>query len=142
MMSWSQFFQAPPAPLMEKQRSVRLVLAWVFAFVVVVRSLALVQFLMDLDYSEVNSVRLIQFVFVQATFICFLSYFLIVMWRRPHRFVLWTLFCLCAFSLYRQQDLVSVISALTVGGLGVYLYRGLYRVPVESDPQQQLPMEL
>ncbi len=144
MTSKSALYQIPPAALMEKQRFPRLLLLWVLSFVAVVRSFALIQFLLSLDYSEVHSVRLTQFIFIQTSFICFLVYFLNLMWRRPHRFALWTLFALCAVSLYRQQDVVSVLCAITVGGLGVQLYRAFYgRTLVDEDSgQQQLPLEL
>lgn len=144
MISRALLYQLPSADVLEKQRFTRLLLLWVLSFVAVVRSFALIQFLLSLDYSEVNSVRLTQFIFVQSIFICFLIYFLTLLWRRPHRQALWTLFGLCAVSLYRQQDLVSMLCAVTVGGLGVHLYRSLYRLsPASEDSgQQQLPLEL
>lgn len=126
MGRFSWLLEPPAIEHIEAQRFSRLALVWLFAFVIVVRSLALMQFLLDLDYSEVNAVKLTQFVFVQSSVLCFLIYLTALIWSRPHRLLLGSLLALCAFSLYLQADIVSFLSSLVVIGFTIRLALGLY----------------
>ncbi len=140
-------FELPSKESIEAQRFTRLALLWLFAFVVVIRTLALMQFLLDLDYSEINSVKLTQFVFIQTTIICFLIYLLALIWNRPHKMLLGTLLALCVFSLYQQADLFVFLSASAVIGLTLKLYLGLYpplfmgQKPDQAREPLPLPLE-
>jgi hypothetical protein len=146
MGRFSWLFELPSKESIEAQRFTRLALLWLFAFVVVIRTLALMQFLLDLDYSEINSVKLTQFVFIQTTLICLLIYLMTLIWNRPHKMLLGTLLALCGYSLYHQADIVAFFSALAVIGLTLRLYLGLFPMPLlaqeQNLPQEQLPLPL
>jgi hypothetical protein len=123
---WTKLKALPPAALIEKSKIFTIILIWVLGFIVLVRGLALIQFLLDLDYSEVNMVRLIQFVFVKSLILVFLAYYMHLLWRRPHRLALGFLILFCVGSLYQYRDLVSVFSSLSIGAITFLLYLKLY----------------
>lgn len=126
MGKFKTLWSLPPAVEIKKLRTMLAILTWVMGFIVVVRGLALLQFLMDLDYSEVNLVRLIQFVFLKLLILCFLVYYMRLLWMRPHRMALGFLIFLCLLSLYFYQDLVSVFSSLTIGVIAFLIYLKLH----------------
>ncbi len=123
---WTKLRALPSAALIEKSRLFTMILVWVLGFIVIIRGLALVQFLLDLDYSEVNMVRLIQFVFLKILILSFLGYYMRLLWRRPHRLALGFLIFFCVASLYQYRDLVSVFSSLSIGVITFLLYLKLY----------------
>ena len=126
MTNWQKLWALPPKALIEKARVFTVLLVWVLGFILMVRGLALIQFLMDLDYSEVNKVRLTQFVFLKILILCFLAYYMRLLWVRPHRLALAFLIVFCVFSLYQYRDLVSVFSSLTIGSITLLLYLKLH----------------
>jgi hypothetical protein len=123
----------PSAEQIEKAKTFTVLLVWVLGFITIVRGLALVQFLIDLDYSEVNMVRLIQFVFLKLLILCFLIYYMRLLWIRPHRLALGFLLFFCVVSLYQYRDLVSVFSSLTIGVIAFLLYLKLYITKNEEN---------
>ncbi len=123
---WTKLRALPSAALVEKSRIFTIILIWVLGFIVLVRGLALIQFLLDLDYSEVNMVRLIQFVFLKILILSFLGYYMRLLWLRPHRLALGFLILFCVISLYQYRDLVSVFSSLSIGIITFLLYLKLY----------------
>ena len=126
MSVWTKLRSLPSAALIEKSKMFTIILIWVLGFIVLVRGLALVQFLLDLDYSEVNMVRLIQFVFIKILILGFLVFYMRLLWRRPHRLALGFLILFCIGSLYQYRDLVSVFSSLSIGTITFLLYLKLY----------------
>jgi hypothetical protein len=123
---WIKLRALPSAARIEKAKILTIILIWVLGFIVLVRGLALVQFLLDLDYSEVSMVRLIQFVFLKILILSFFGFYIHLLWRRPHRLALGFLVLLCVVSLYQYRDLVSVFSSLSIGIITFLLYLKLY----------------
>jgi hypothetical protein len=123
---WTKLRALPSAALLEKSKIFTIILVWVLGFIVLVRGLALIQFLLDLDYSEVNMVRLIQFVFLKILILSLLAYYMYLLWRRPHRLALGFLILFCIAGLYQYRDLVSVFSSLSIGIITFLLYLKLY----------------
>ncbi len=140
MVNWNKLRVLPPAAQINQLRTFSATLVGVLGFIVVVRGLALVQFLVDLDYSEVNQVRLIQFVFLKIIIFGFLIYYMRLLWTRPHRLALFFLIFLCMLSLYHYRDVVSVFSSVTIGAVTFLLYLKLYPKKNE-EPKVALPSQ-
>jgi hypothetical protein len=128
MKTWGKLLALPQADQIQKFKTFAAILVWILGFIVAVRGLALVQFLMELDYSEVNLVRLIQFVFLKLLILCFFLYYMRLIWTRPHRLALLFLMFLCVVSLYQYRDLVSLFSSITIGIIAFLLYLKLHIV--------------
>lgn len=129
------FFSLPSPEVLEKHRSLRLLLAWFLCFLILIRALVLTHFLSELDFSEINPVKLTQYIFAQMAVLLFVIYLTNMVWRRPHKLGLFSLFVLCIFSVIRSQDIISVASAAVVFVCVVLLLRGLYltaSAPVEE----------
>lgn len=122
----SYFFSLPSSEALEKNKFLRLFLSWFLCFLILIRALVLAHFLAELDYTEINPVKLTQYIFAQIAVLVFVLYLTSVVWRRPHKSALLSLLAICILSVIRSQDIVSVISAAVVFGCVFFLYRGLH----------------
>jgi hypothetical protein len=134
MKLWTNLCELPSQEQIDSQKVLRLSLIWIIAFFVLLRGLALLQFLIDLDYSEVNTVKLIQFVFMRFLFLGLLAYLMYQVWYKPHRFTLLFIGSLSFISLWKNHDLVSVFSACIVLALVSRLYAQLYALANKELP--------
>lgn len=124
----SYFFSVPAPETLEKHKFLRLFLSWFLCFLLLIRALVLTQFLLELDYSEINPVKLTQYIFAQTAVLIFVIYLTMVVWRRPHKWGLFVLLAICILSVIRSQDVISVASATIVSGCVLLLYRNLHFV--------------
>jgi hypothetical protein len=141
MSALQKLLVIPDQKLIDSQKFLRLFLIWIIGFFALMRTLAMAQFLIDLDYSEVNAVKLTQFVFVRTIIILIMAYFMYLIWLKPHRLALGLIALFSFLSLWNNQDLVSLFSACVVLGLVLRLYSKLY-LPVEAQEAVAPPQGL
>jgi drug/metabolite transporter (DMT)-like permease len=132
MKSWlknifQKFFVVASQETRESSKILRLSLVWILSFFAVIRAFALLQFLVDLDYSEIETVYLVRFVFERIAILTFLTLLIYCIWQRPSRGLVCLLIGLSFFTLWGNTDYISVFSASVVLSLSSLLYVKLFK---------------
>ncbi len=138
MRSWlKKFFHSllivPPQEIKDATKTLRLVLAWILSFFALIQTFAVLQFLVDLDYSETNPVRLSRFIFARFCILMFLLFMIYWVWQKPRRILFCLLMALSFLTLWNNTDYISVFSASLVLALSTLLYVSLFKNPEDNS---------
>jgi hypothetical protein len=126
----AEHFQAADPAIVQKNKVIYFLLLWLLGFFIVVRFIALFHFLSQLDYSEVNTNKLIIYLCIQAAPPLLLSYFLRLLYLRPHKAALSVLAGLSLLGYIHWEDpVVFTATSLLLLLIGTLYFR-LYHASV------------
>lgn len=126
-------FVIPSLEVQEKTKNLRLFMVWILSFFTLIRSFALLQFLTDLDYSEISPVHLSRFICVRLSILIFLGFLIYWIWKKPRRILFQLLVVLSFFTLWNNMDYISVFSASLVLAMSLRIYVSLFKNPLDNS---------
>lgn len=129
----ANLFVIPSQELKEQTKNLRLFLVWILSFFTLIRAFALLQFLADLDYSEISPVHLSRFIFVRVAILSFLVFLIYWIWQKPRRILFQLLMVLSFFTLWDNTDYISVFSASLVFAVSLRIYVSLFNNPLDNS---------